>query len=291
MAHESRPLGPFRLSPIGLGAMRLTGPGVFGPPADRDEAIRLLREAVASGIDHIDTAQYYGPAIANELIREALHPYRAGLTLVSKVGAARDGRGGVIAFDEPAQLRQGIEDNLRSLGVDMLPVVNLRLMRGGEVDAFFDDQLAAMTEARDEGLIGAVGLSNVTLPQLLHGLAPTELACVQNAFNLANRRSQPIVDECTRRGVAFVPFWPLGAGSQGGDAVLEDPRVKQVAHRVGSTPGQVALAWLLQHAPNVLLIPGTSSRVHLRENLAAGALHLDEQAVRELSEPGGAKYE
>jgi pyridoxine 4-dehydrogenase len=266
--------------------MRLTGPGVVGPPADRDEALRLLREAVDLGIDHIDTAFFYGPGVANELIREALQPYRTGLTLVSKVGAARDGRGGVIAFDEPEQLRQGIEDNLRSLGVDSLPVVNLRLMRGGDVDAFFDNQLATMIAARDEGLIGAVGLSNVTLEQLQRALSITDIACVQNAYNLVNRRSQSVLEECARRGIAFVPFWPLGSGApRDGDAVLQDPRVNRVAVRIGSTAGQVALAWLLQQAPNILLIPGTSSRTHLRENLAVGEIHLDDDARRALSEP------
>jgi pyridoxine 4-dehydrogenase len=263
--------------------MRLSGPGVFGPPPDRGEAIALLREAVERGVDHIDTAQYYGPDVVNELIREALHPYPPELVLVSKVGAHRDDRGGIFAYDEPAQLRRGIEDNLRTLGVDWVPVVNLRLMRAGPPDGFFDDQLAAMISARDDGLISAVGLSNVTLPHLVHALEFTEVACVQNAYHLADRRSQPVLDECTRRGIAFVPFAPLGSGAAGERSVIHEPQVAQVAARVGAQPAQVALAWILHTAPNTLLIPGTSSRVHLRENLAASTLRLDAEAIRDLS--------
>ena len=268
--------------------MRLTGPGFLGPPAFRPEAVQLLREAIDSGVDHIDTAHYYGPGLANALIRRTLHPYRPGLILVSKVGAARDGAGGVVTFDEPAQLRQGIEDNLRSLGVDCVPVVNLRVMRGGDTDALFEDQLAVMVAARDEGLIGAVGLSNVSLQQLVHAVTATDIACVQNLYHVADRRSEPMLEECARRGIAFVPFWPLGAGAQGDGAVLQNIRVQRVAERIGCTTAQVALAWLVDRAPNVLLIPGTSSRAHLRENLAAGEIHLDGDAIRELSEPLGA---
>jgi pyridoxine 4-dehydrogenase len=278
-----RPLGPFQVAPIGFGAMRLSGPGIFGPPPDRDEAIALLREAVDLGVDHIDTAQYYGPDVVNELIREALYPYPPELVLVSKVGARRDDRGGVFAYDEPAQLRRGIEDNLRTLGVDSLPVVNLRIMDPGRPEAFFDDQLAAMVSARDDGLISAVGLSNVTLPQLLHALAVTEVACVQNSYHLTDRRSQPVLEECARRGIAFVPFAPLGSGAAGERSVIHAPQVVRIAARMGALPAQVALAWILHAAEDSLLIPGTSSRVHLRENLAASALTLDAEAMRELS--------
>jgi Aldo/keto reductase family len=186
-----RPLGPFSVSAIGFGAMRLTGPGVFGPPKDHDEALAVLREAVDSGVDHIDTAQFYGPDVVNELIREALYPYPEDLILVSKVGARRDRNGRVLAAQEPAQLRQGIQDNLRTLGIDALPVVNLRLIGGSEPDDFFDDQLAAMIAARDDGLITAIGLSNITSAHLLHALRVTDVACVQNEFHLANRVSQP----------------------------------------------------------------------------------------------------
>lgn len=281
---DRRRLGPFSVSPIGFGAMRLTGPNVFGPPRDRAGALAVLREAVDRGVNHIDTAQYYGPDVVNELIREALHPYPPELVLVSKVGAGRDREGGVSTADEPEQLRRGIEENLRTLGVDTLPVVNLRLMRDTGPDAFFDDQLAAMISARDDGLITAIGLSNITLAHLLHALRFTEVACVQNAYHLADRRSQPVLDECTRRGIAFVPFAPLGFGMFGPDSVLGRPQVEREAARLGVTEAQVALAWTLAASPNVLLIPGTSSVEHLRENLAAAAVHLDAEAVSNLSE-------
>jgi pyridoxine 4-dehydrogenase len=277
-----RPLGPFSVSAIGFGAMRLTGPGVFGPPEDHDEALAVLREAVDSGVDHIDTAQFYGPDVVNELIREALHPYPEDLILVSKVGARRDRHGSVLAAQEPAELRQGIQDNLRTLGIDALPVVNLRLIGGSEPNDFFDNQLAAMIAARDDGLITAIGLSNITSAHLVHALRVTDIACVQNEFHLANRVSQPVLDECTR-GIAFVPFASLGFGVPGPDAVLSRPGVVQEAARLGVTPAQVALAWSLAVSPNVLLIPGTSSRRHLRENLAASHVHLDADAVRRLS--------
>jgi pyridoxine 4-dehydrogenase len=280
---DRRPLGPFSVSPIGFGAMRLTGPNVFGPPRDRAEAIAVLREAVDRGVDHIDTAQYYGPDVVNELIREALHPYPPGLVLVSKVGAGRERDGGVVTDDEPDQLRRGIEDNLRTLGLDALPVVNLRLMRDTGPDAFFDDQLDAMISARNDGLITAIGLSNITLDHLLHAVGVTEVACVQNAYHLADRRSQLVLEECTRRGIAFVPFAPLGFGQSGPDSVLGRPEVIREAARLDVTPAQVALAWTLAASPNVLLIPGTSSMEHLRENLAAADVHLDAEAVSNLS--------
>ena len=268
--------------------MRLTGPNVFGPPDSRADAIALLRAAVDGGVDHIDTAQYYGPNIVNELICEALHPYPPELTLVSKVGARRDGRGGILGADEPAQLRRGIEDNLRTLRVDRLAVVNLRLMRENGPDGFFDDQLAAMISARDDGLIAAIGLSNVTLAHVLHALRFTELACVQNAFHLGNRRSQSVLDECSRRNIAFVPFSPLGSSSTG--AVLSTPEVVGIATRLHCTPAQVALAWALTF-PNVLLIPGTSSMPHLRENLAAAGVQLDAEARQQLAHMGDLNHQ
>jgi aryl-alcohol dehydrogenase-like predicted oxidoreductase len=275
-------LGPFSVSAIGFGAMRLTGPGVFGPPKDRDEALAVLREAVDSGVDHIDTAQFYGPDVVNELIRAALAPYPEDLVLVSKVGARRDRTGRILAAQEPAALRRGIEANLRTLAVDSLPVVNLRLIGGAAPDAFFDDQLAAMIAARDDGLIKRIGLSNIATAHLLHALQATEIACVQNEFHLGNRASQPVLEECTRRGIAFVPFASLGFGVRGPDAVLGRPVVVQEAERLGVTPAQLALAWALGVSPNVLLIPGTSSRHHLQENLAAASVHLDAEAVRAL---------
>jgi pyridoxine 4-dehydrogenase len=271
------------VSRVGFGAMQLPGPGVFGPPRDRDQAIAVLRRAVELGVDHIDTAQYYGPDVANELIRAALYPYPAGLALVSKVGARRDESGGVLRYDRPAQLRQGIEDNLRSLGVGHLAAVNLRLMDDAEPDHQFDDQLAAMVKARDDGLIGGVGLSNITREHLLHALSVTDIACVQNPMNLADRASMPALEECYGRGIAFVPFFPLGSAFARGNPVLSDPRVIATAARLGHTPAQIALAWLLNLRPNVLLIPGTSSIRHLEENMAVANIELDTEARELLS--------
>jgi aryl-alcohol dehydrogenase-like predicted oxidoreductase len=265
------------VAPIGYGAMRLAGPNVFGPPADRAGAVALLRQAVEMGVDHVDTAQYYGPDVVNDLIREALHPYPPDLVIVSKVGARRDDRGGIFADDEPAQLRRGIEDNLRALAVEQLAVVNLRLMRDTTPNSFFEDQLAAMVAARNDGLIAAVGLSNVSLAHLRHALQFTEVACVQNAFHLADRSSQPVLEECTRRGIAFVPFGPLGFGAS---SLRETPQVAETAAQLRRTPAQILLAWALAVAPNIVLIPGTASREHLRENLAAADLHLDPETLR-----------
>ncbi len=243
----------------------------------------MLREAVHRGVNHIDTAQFYGPNIANELIRQALHPYPDELILVSKVGARRDRHGGVLIDDQPHRLRQGIEDNLRTLGVEALPIVNLRLMRETRPDAFFDDQLDAMISAREHGLVKSIGLSNVTIAHLLHALRFTEVACVQNAFHLRNRLSRPVLEECARRNIAFVPFAPLGSGASGPNSVLGAPQLVREAGRLGITPAQVALAWILTTSPNVLLIPGTSSPHHMRENLAVSDVHLDFEAVRRLS--------
>jgi pyridoxine 4-dehydrogenase len=278
-----RRLGPFSVAPIGFGAMRLTGPNVFGPPRDHQEAIRVLREAVAGGVNHIDTAQFYGPDIVNQLIRDALHPYPRELILVSKVGARREGNGAVVADDEPHQLRNAIEVNLRTLDVDVLPVVNLRLMRNAEPDQFFDDQLGAMIAARDDGLINVIGLSNISDAHLRHALQVTAIGCVQNFFHVTNRASQPVLEECTRRGIAFVPFGSLGFGATGPDAVLRRREVVEQAARLGVTPAQLVLAWTLALAPNILVIPGASSVAHLRENLAASAVQLDPQAVDQLS--------
>jgi len=279
---ERRALGRRSVAPIGFGAMRLAGPNVFGPPTDRDEAVAVLREDVRSGVDHVDTAQFYGPDVVNELIRDALHPYPPQLVLVSKVGARRDARGSVLPDDEPRQPRRGIETNLRTLDVDTLPVVNLRRMRGSEPDAFFDDQLGAMIAARNDGLIESIGLSNVTLAHLVHALQITEIACVQNYYHVADRRSQPVLDECTRRGIAFVPFAPLGFGQSGSSSVLGAPKVVAEAERLAVTPAQLVLAWTLTIAPNMLLIPGTSSLDHLRENLASSSIDLDTDAMHRL---------
>jgi pyridoxine 4-dehydrogenase len=279
-------LGPVTVSRIGFGAMQLPGPGVFGPPRDRGQAIAVLRRAAELGVDHIDTAQYYGPDVANELIRAALYPYPEGLALVSKVGARRDPSGGVLRFDSPAQLTQGIEDNLRSLAVDHLAAVNLRLMDDAGPGQRFDDQLTAMVSARDNGLIGGIGLSNITREHLLHALAITDIACVQNPMNLADRRSLPVLEECVARGIAFVPFFPLGAGFARGNPVLRSPQVASIAARLGRTPAQIALAWLLSFRPNILLIPGTSSVRHLEENMAVGDIELDAAAREALASAG-----
>jgi aryl-alcohol dehydrogenase-like predicted oxidoreductase len=263
--------------------MQLPGPGVFGPPQNRDEAVAVLRRAVDLGVDHIDTAQYYGPGVANELIREALHPYPGTLALVSKVGARRDGSGGWLPYDDPDQLRRGIEDNLRSLRVGQLAAVNLRLLDGATPDQRFDDQLAAMIAAREEGLIGGVGLSNISRDHLLRALDRTPIACVQNPLNLANRASIPLLEECRARAIAFVPFFPLGSGFGQANPVLSSPHLLSTAKRLGHAPAQIALAWLLGLAPNVLLIPGTSSVRHLEQNLAAHDIKLDEHTQAQLT--------
>jgi aryl-alcohol dehydrogenase-like predicted oxidoreductase len=278
-------LGSFSVSRLGFGAMQLPGPGVFGPPRDRDEALAVLRRAVGLGVDHIDTAQFYGPDVANELIRAALHPYPDDLALVSKVGARRDESGGWLAADEPGQLRQAIEDNLRSLGVEQLAVVNLRLTDGAAPDQRFDDQLAAMIQAREDGLIGGVGLSNVTLDHLLRALGSTPVACVQNPLSVADRASMPVLEECGSRGIAFVPFFPLGSAFGRSNPVLGNEQVQAIAGRLGRTPAQIALAWVLALGPHVLLIPGTSSVRHLEENLAVADITLDEDAMRQLAVP------
>jgi len=280
---DSFPLGGFSVARIGFGAMQLPGPGVFGPPRDRDEALAVLRRAVELGVDHIDTAQFYGPDVANELIREALHPYPEKLALVSKVGARRDDTGGWLPLAEPADLRRDIENNLRSLRVDQLAAVNLRVMDGEGPGQLFDDQLSVMIAARNDGLIGGIGLSNITREYLLHALESTEISCVQNAFNLIDRSSGPVLQECTARGIAFVPFFPLGSGFAQSNPVLGNDLIQRAAAQYGHTPAQIALAWTLGVAPNVLLIPGTSSVRHLEENLTVASIELDEETCDQLS--------
>ncbi|MGZ4583765.1 MAG: oxidoreductase [Mycobacterium sp.] len=280
---DSFPLGRFSVARIGFGAMQLPGPGVFGPPRDRDEALAVLRRAIELGVDHIDTAQFYGPDVANELIREALHPYPENLALVSKVGGRRDDTGGWLPVDDPADLRRDLETNLRTLGVDRLAAVNLRVFESDGPDQLFDDQLSVMISARDEGLIGGIGLSNVNREHLLHALERTEIACVQNAFNLLDRSSQSVLEECAARGIAFVPFFPLGTAFVQPNPVLTHPLVQQIAERIGRTPAQVALAWTLSVAPNVLLIPGTSSVRHLEENMDVAGVELDADSRERLT--------
>jgi aryl-alcohol dehydrogenase-like predicted oxidoreductase len=262
---------------MGFGAMQLPGPGVFGPPKDRAVALAVIRRAVEAGVNHIDTAQFYGPDVANELLHEALHPYPDDLVLVSKVGAARNDKGEWIGAQRPEDLRAGVRANLRSLELDQIPVVNLR--RHPESDVPFADQLEEMIALRDEGLIAGIGLSNASLEQYNEARARTEVACVQNAYNLADRSDQAVFDACQADGVPYVPFFPLGSAFHPENPVLGAPAVKETAARLGATPAQVALAWLLHLAPNVLLIPGTSSLEHLDENLAAGELVLDQAAL------------
>jgi pyridoxine 4-dehydrogenase len=285
-------LGKFSVARIGFGAMQLPGPGVFGPPRDRNEALAVLRRAVELGVNHLDTAQYYGPDVANELIREALYPYPDDLAIVSKVGGRRDGTGAWLVAGEPEELRRGIEDNLHTLGVDQLAAVNLRVMDSQAADhrqpgqlrpEQFDAQLAAMAGARDEGLIAGIGLSNITREHLLFALERTEIVCVQNAYNLIDRSSQPVLDECTARGIAFVPFFPLGSGFASDNPVLGNDVVRRAAQRLGRTPAQVLLAWTLTVAPNVLLIPGTSSLRHLEENMAVADIELDDDTRQQLN--------
>jgi pyridoxine 4-dehydrogenase len=266
---------------MGFGAMQLPGPGVLGPPKDRDQALTVLRRAVAAGVDHIDTAQFYGPDVANELIHAALHPYPADLVLVSKVGAARNDEGQWLAAQRPEELRAGVEANLSSLELEQVPVVNLR--RHPESDVPFAEQIEAMIALRDEGLIGHIGLSNVDLEQYRAAGERTDVACVQNAYNLADRSDQALFDACRADSVPYVPFFPLGSAFHPENPVLGAPAVKETARRLGASPSQVALAWLLHQAPTVLLIPGTSSLAHLEENLAAGSLALDEVALEALS--------
>jgi len=256
--------------------MQLPGPGVFRPPKDRDGALAVLRTAVDAGVNHIDTAQFYGPDVANELIREALSPYPDDLVLVSKVGAARDGQGQWLPAQRPEELRAGVEANLASLDVEQFPVVNLRIHH--ESDVPFGEQLSLMIALRDEGLIGGVGLSNVDIDQYREARSRTEVACVQNPYSVADRSGQDLFDACRSDGVPFVPFFPLGSAFNAENPVLGSPAVQETARRLGATAAQVALAWLLHQAPTVLLIPGTSSLDHLEENLGAVGVALDAAA-------------
>lgn len=291
---QTFPLGSFHVGRVGFGAMQLPGPGVFGPPRDRDQVLAVLRRAVELGVNHIDTAQFYGPNVANELIREALHPYPADLALVSKVGARRDETGAWLPAQEPDNLRAGIDENLRTLGTDRLAAVNLRV-HDEETDPnaparvdrdLFDRQLTAMIKARDEGLISGIGLSSIVIEHLRIALDRTEIVCVQNAYNLVDRTSQPVLDACIEHDIAFVPFFPLGSAFVPDNPVLGNPAVNREAQKLGRTPAQIALAWTLSIAPNVLLIPGTSSVKHLEENTAVADIQLDAETKRQLDDAG-----
>jgi len=277
-------LAGYAVGRVGFGAMQLPGPGVMGPPRDRAGAIAVLRRAVELGIDHIDTAQYYGPDVANELIREALHPYPPELAIVSKVGARRDAAGNWLPWDDPADLRTGIENNLAALRVEQLAAVNLRVLDERQPPGQrFDDQLGAMIEARDAGLIAGVGLSNVTVEHLRRARQQTEIACVQNPYNVLDRSCAAVLEECTAAGIAFVPFFPLGSGFHTQNPVLSNDAVHAAAERLGRTPAQVVLAWTLAVAPNVLLIPGTSRLAHLEENTAVRDVALPDDVVAGLT--------
>ena len=272
-------LGDRLVKRIGYGAMQLAGPGVFGPPKDRAAAVAVLREAVDQGVDHIDTSDFYGPHITNQIIREALHPYRDDLVIVTKVSARRDDQGGWLPAMSPAELRQAVHDNLRNLGLDRLEVVNLRSMLDvhGPKEGSLEEPLTALAEMRQQGLIRHIGLSNVTRQQVIDGRKICPIVCVQNMYNLAQRSDESLVAELARDGVPYVPFFPLG-----GFSPLQSTTLSDVARRLDATPMQVALAWLLQRSPNLLLIPGTSSVAHLHENLAAAELVLPDDAVAEL---------
>jgi pyridoxine 4-dehydrogenase len=270
------PLGDHLVSRAGYGAMQLTGPQVFGPPADPALAVQILRTAIELGVDHIDTAQFYGPDVVNELIREALHPYPAHLAIVSKVGAARGPRGEIFTDNDPGRLRDAIEQNLRTLGTDRIAAVNLRMPDPSALpDARFDDQLAAMVSARDDGLIGGVGLSNISRAQLEHALRFTDIVTVQNAYSLGDRGAHDVLELTTERGISFAPYLPLGWPSPH-RPTLGHPVVQRIAADHDATAAQIALAWLLSLAPNVIQIAGTGSLHHLRENVAAAQIVLSQ---------------
>jgi aryl-alcohol dehydrogenase-like predicted oxidoreductase len=276
------PVGDFELTRVGYGAMQLAGPHVFGPPKDRDEAIAVLRTAVELGINHIDTSDYYGPYVTNEIIREALSPYPEDLHLVTKVGARRDEQGGWPSARSPEELRQQVHDNLDHLGLEALDVVNLRMggFEGAEPGSIAE-QFTALAELRQQGLIRHLGLSTVNADQLAQAQAIAPVVCVQNMYNVARRGDDDLVDLTARQGIAFVPYFPLG-----GFSPLQSGELDAVAKQLDATPLAVALAWLLHRSPNILLIPGTSSVAHLRENVAGAGLELPADALAELDKIG-----
>ncbi|PPT45040.1 oxidoreductase [Xanthomonas arboricola] len=273
-------LGDRKLTRIGYGAMQLAGPGVFGPPKDRDGALAVLREAIALGVNHIDTSDFYGPHITNQLIREALHPYPQELTIVTKIGAARGTDGSWLPAFSPQQLVEAVHDNLRNLGLETLDVVNLRVMFKTQepAEGSIAEQLEALIKLQRDGLVRHIGISNVTAAQVAEARAMTDIVCVQNMYNIAHRHDDEIIDTLARDGIAYVPFFPLG-----GFSPLQSSTLAAVAQRLAATPMQVALAWLLRRSPNILLIPGTSSVAHLRANLFAAELKLPADAVEELN--------
>jgi pyridoxine 4-dehydrogenase len=276
-------LGTKRVRRVGYGAMQLAGPGVFGPPKDHEGALAVLREAVASGVDHIDTSDFYGPHVTNQLIREALYPYPQNLVIVTKIGARRGADGSWNRAFSAEDLTSAVHDNLRNLKVDALDVVNLRLMFGihGPAEGPIEAPLAALAGLQRQGLVRHIGLSNVTRKQVEEGRGIANIVCVQNHYNLAHCEDDALIDELAGAGIAYVPFFPLG-----GFTPLQSTELSDVAKALGATPMQVALAWLLHRAPNILLIPGTSSLSHLRENLAAAHLELPKVALSALEQIG-----
>ena len=271
-------LGSRAVKRLGFGAMRLAGPGVFGPPKDRAAAVAVLREAVASGVDHIDTADFYGPHVTNQIIKEALHPYPKDLTIVTKLGAIRGNDGSWIQDRSRATLIQGVHDNLKNLGLEALEIVNLRM--GGfdkPTPGSIAEQVEVLVELKEQGLIRHIGLSTVSPEQLAEAQTFTEIVCVQNFYNLANRSDDAFIDDLAQQGIPYVPYFPLG-----GFTPLQSNELDSIAAALNATPMQVAQAWLLHRSPNILLIPGTSSLIHLRENLQAGALQLSPEILQQL---------
>ncbi|KAA8673925.1 aldo/keto reductase family oxidoreductase [Pantoea dispersa] len=278
-------LGDRQVARLGYGAMQLAGPGVFGPPKDEARALQVLRDAVAAGVNHIDTSDFYGPHITNQLIKKALYPYPSDLLLVTKVGARRDAKGGWLPASTPEELTQAVEDNLRNLGLDVLEVVNLRSMLSvhGPAEGSLEPQIEAMIKLQQRGLIRHIGLSNVTASQVVQAQQMTPIACVQNLYNLANRQDDALIDQLAAQGIPYVPFFPLG-----GFSPLQSEQLSAVASTLNASTLQVALAWLLQRSDNILLIPGTSSPQHLQQNLASAALTLSPEVVAQLDSIGRA---
>ncbi|WGM30388.1 aldo/keto reductase family oxidoreductase [Brevundimonas sp. NIBR11] len=278
-------LGDRTVRRMGYGAMQLAGPGVFGPPRDRQAAVAVLRAAVDAGVNHIDTSDFYGPHVTNQIIREALHPYGDDLTIVTKIGARRDGTGAWLPAMSPAELTRAVHDNLRNLGLKALDVVNLRIMGAadghGPAEGSIAEQLGTVVELQAQGLIRHIGLSTVTPTQIAEARGMAEIVCVQNLYNVAHQEDDAMVTDLAEAGIAYVPYFPLG-----GFTPLQSDALSEVAAELGATPMQVALAWLLQRSPNLLLIPGTSSVGHLRENLAAADLALPPEAVARLDRIG-----
>lgn len=273
-------LGDRAVTRLGYGAMQLAGPGVFGPPKDNAAAIAVLRAAIESGITHLDTSDFYGPHVTNQLIREALHPYRDDLTIVTKVGAKRGADASWNVASSPAELESAVHDNLRNLGLDVLDVVNLRLMFDvrGPAEGDIEEPLTALAELQRKGLIRHIGLSNVTAKQVSQGETIARIVCVQNLYNLAHRNDDALIDDLAKSGIAYVPFFPLG-----GFSPLQSDALSHAADQCGATAMQVALAWLLQRAPNILLIPGTSSLGHLKQNIDSADVNLPQDVLAELN--------